>query len=95
MLTGKYQGDIFTNIGTESRHKMTKIDKGVPIPEPIKGTRPKSSPMYLLEVGDSFFSERKYASTCVSHYAAKLGRKFVSRTVTENGVKGKRIWRTK
>jgi hypothetical protein len=74
---------------------MTKIDKGVPIPEPIKGTKQRSSPMYLLEVGDSFFSVRKGAATCLSHYAAKLGWKFVSRTVTENGVKGTRIWRTK
>jgi len=75
---------------------VVKINKGIPMP----GARVASLtlPFDQLDVGDSFFVEDKPADvrSKVSRY--KRNHKTVGlscRIVTENGVKGIRVWRTK
>lgn len=73
-----------------------KIEKGVPIPP--GGGRPTAPyPFDKMEVGDSFFTAGEKAQSRISNsaknYATKKGVKFTTRTVTEGGVKGARIWR--
>lgn len=77
-----------------------KIDKGVPMPggKGINGT--SKYPFRDMEVGDSAFfagsgpsgAEKNSADMWAKYN--KNGCRFASRTVTENGVKGVRIWRT-
>ena len=69
------------------------IDNSVPIPLSRLAGR---WPFGQLEVGQSFFTTdfdvRGVASRTVKLRAQ--GRKFVSRTVTEGGETGVRVWRT-
>lgn len=73
-----------------------KIDKNVPMPP-----KPASRHIYpwdAMEVGDSFFApDPKGELVRAQSYpeGKKRGVKFASRTVTENGVKGVRIWRVR
>ena len=72
------------------------IEKGVPIPESRGGGRGKY-PFREMEIGDSFFVAGKSTakfSAHVHHHRKRHGLKFTTRTVTEDGVKGVRIWRT-
>jgi hypothetical protein len=68
---------------------MITIDKNIPIPE-LRG-RKRLLPLGEMEVGDSFFT------TATSHASIRtaphLPKRFTIRTVTENGVKGLRVWR--
>lgn len=64
-----------------------KIEKGIPMPA-RRGTTGVA--WGAMEIGDSAFIPR------TNVYYAGRGRngfKFRSRTVTENGVKGVRVWR--
>lgn len=79
---------------------MIKINKRKPIP-PIdrKGAgRPCKYPWREMGAGDSFFiplneaSPRNMARLAVQR-RHRSGEKYVTRTVTEKGVKGTRIWR--
>ena len=67
-----------------------KIDKGIPIPRP--GTA--KYPLDEMEIGDSIFIEGKKSDRFGSVIAFYKPKKFVTRTVEENGAKGIRIWRT-
>lgn len=85
---------------------LPKFDKNVPIP-PRKSRRGrpgvKRSPMWFLEVGESYFapfSEKKPAN--VAAYARVVKRRsafegkprtFEVHETTENGVEGVRVWR--
>jgi hypothetical protein len=71
-----------------------QIEKGIPVPsgsEKIGEIYPTRS----MEVGDSFFvtnPPKSFQSNVV--YAARLkGMKLATRTVTEDGVVGIRVWR--
>lgn len=71
-----------------------QIDKGVPLPK----RRLPSEPMYpwrSMEIGDSFFVEKRGASMTKQALAAgkASNRKFITRSVEENGVTGIRVWR--
>jgi hypothetical protein len=80
------------------------IDKGIPIPTP-RGRGRRHSGMTLamktMDVGDSFIypaDGRKtppinVAGRQARYVAASTGRKFVCRTVIENGQKVVRVWR--
>jgi len=74
---------------------MIKVDKNKQIPKnPMK-----KYPWDLLKVGDSFFHECSIqqltsAATRWRKYQ-QVNQKHTARTVTENGKKGARIWRTK
>lgn len=72
---------------------MTKIDKGVPIPEILESRGPKSEfPYREMEVGDSFFVERDYLKfrANVSNWNAKLKPKKFIYAKEESGT---RVWR--
>ena len=70
-----------------------KIDKHIPIPP----RRSQKYPLLDLEIGDSFFVPDKTASmlsaTIAPLRAQYPDRTFVARSVTENGVRGARLWR--
>lgn len=65
-----------------------KIDKDIPIPVGPMGSK---YPLGKLEVGDSFFIEGQ--KTLSGVFGQHKPKKFSVRTVTENGVKGVRVWR--
>lgn len=71
----------------------TQIDKGVPVAEKASGkNRPRTNPLWSLEVGDSVVIPVK-AQENVASRAGRItresGRRFVTRKV-EGGV---RVWR--
>jgi len=71
---------------------MFEIQKGLPIPPKSQGRYPCKYPLSQMEVGDSFFvPEPGHPNT--KGRAETLGFKFTTRVVTENGVKGTRVWR--
>ena len=70
-----------------------KIEKN--IPPPTKSATP-SSKFAAFEVGDSAFFPDAVGATIaptVSYYGRRNNKKFTTRTVTEGGVKGIRVWR--
>ena len=79
-----------------------KIDKGVPVPAAF--TAKEKFPWLQMSVGDSFFAPN-YAQAkhlrkngekplSVTFPRTKVpGSKWVTRTVTENGIRGVRVWR--
>lgn len=73
-----------------------RIDKGVPIPERWGANTKKGRPWRQLQIGDSFFEpggKHPAMAACAKvHQSRGLG-KFVVRTVTEEGVRGVRVWR--
>ena len=74
---------------------MIPIDKGIPVAKDTRG-KPRKYPMEDLEVGDSFFAEGRKSGDIgpvLARARKSTGRKFTSRTVTENGVIGTRVWR--
>lgn len=78
-----------------------KIDKDIPIPTRPRKNGEFTETLALLEVGDSFFCTVKHNGVPGRITGAKRygrvpnGHKFVTRAVTENGVQGVRVWRTK
>lgn len=71
-----------------------KIDKGIPIH--ARATNGGGWSMFAkMEVGDSIFRDGVSSTTgsnAARTYGRYHGRRFTVRTVTENGVKGVRIW---
>ena len=70
------------------------IDKGVPLPA-CKG---KYAWVSVMQIGDSAFlagidAQRAYGA--IKYAMRRCGFKFTLRTVTEDGVKGVRVWRVK
>jgi hypothetical protein len=70
---------------------MLKIDKNVPKPPVSRGNR--KYPFSQMEIGDSIFIAGKRSSGVPSLFPRHGAKKFSVRTVTENGVKGVRVWR--
>lgn len=81
---------------------MQKVDKGIPFPAIGKSGRPAKHPFSQMEIGDSAFfpgattkpsgpNGKPYRAA--SSYGRWSGRKFIARSVTEDGVDGLRIWR--
>ena len=66
------------------------IEKNVPAPA---NPRRRKYPFAEMEVGDSFFAPNIKISSVTYSFARHPGKKFTARTVTENGVKGFRVWR--
>lgn len=74
-------------------HNEIKIEKNVPLP-----MCPARFPFTAMEVGDSFFAANvtgSALSNASSHSRQRLGHKYTTKTITENGVIGARIWRIK
>ena len=73
---------------------MIHIERGVKLLDRTYGSA--MYPFTRMEVGDSFFVNGKTSNTLLNasyYYSRNSGKKFTTRTVTENGVKGARIWR--
>ena len=77
---------------------MIAIDKSIPLPtDESKHSSKRIYPFPTMEIGDSFFAPGKKPvdlNGVVQRHKAK-GKDFTSRAVTENGVTGCRVWRTK
>jgi hypothetical protein len=67
-----------------------RVDENVPIPP----RRQHFYPWAKMKVGDSFFAPRRTAALA-GQIARKTTMVFTGRNVTENGVRGARIWRVK
>ena len=69
---------------------MVKIDKGIPVPKETRKRKPKY-PLAVMDIGDSFFTDKNIKGL-VSRFAKADGaKKFVVRQEGE----GIRVWRTK
>lgn len=69
-----------------------KIDHNVKIPTTtLRGKYPWRE----MKKGDSFFSEKKHLSGISAAAALRIGNgcKFVTKSVTESGKNGTRVWR--
>lgn len=66
-----------------------KIEKGIEIPARKWGKKGIEFPFSKMDVGDSFFTDKKYHVVVASKCSNKLGMKFMSRAVDG----GFRIWR--
>lgn len=72
------------------------IDKTIPVPNVWNrhdDRSPLGGALSKLEVGDSVFAAGKTHRTVSGFFIQRRPKKFAARTVTENGVKGLRIWR--
>ena len=76
---------------------MTKILKGIPLP-PSNAGRKQSHPFAEMEVGDALDVPAKNfncATAAAVYWRRKFpDRKFVGRTINENGRTVYRFWRT-
>jgi len=76
---------------------MITIDKDKPIPKLSGRGAPRKYPFDELAVGESFFVPGKKSTDLGGSIGGARhrlpGRKFRTRTVTENGVDGVRVWR--
>ena len=85
-----------------------KVEKSVPLPEGAHNPFKKGAskfPVRHMKVGDSFFAPGYTPASIASglHNAAArfreiskketVSRKFIRRSVTEDGVEGTRVWR--
>lgn len=67
-----------------------RIQKNVPIPQNKIASK---YPFKDMEIGDSFFASGIPATYISLHSRMLRPMKFSCRTVTENGVRGLRVWR--
>ena len=71
-----------------------KIDKGVPLPAKIHHRDGIIPTLRVLEINDSFFMrQRNGLQTYLYKASGMAGIRISTRTVTENGIKGVRVWR--
>lgn len=80
-----------------------KIDHNIPMPPAALGGA--RYPFRTMEVGDSFFvpvrpgqtvrSVQTRVSSAASVSGERMGRKYATRTIRDNGSSGVRVWRTK
>lgn len=70
-----------------------KIDKGIPVPTGHCKSKGMTYVLRKMEVSDSMFVAGSTPNRVIGVAARLTPWKFLSRTVTENGVKGVRVWR--
>lgn len=75
------------------------FDKNIPLPTNSGAGRPRTNAVYLMDIGDSFFTpvsdkqEQHSIRTKAINAAKYVGFKVLTRKVIENGEIGIRIWR--
>lgn len=69
---------------------MIKIDKGIPAPA---SGRHLKYPFAMMEIGDSFFVPTTTSSNILVCAYKHRPKRFTTRSVVENGVRGIRVWR--
>lgn len=67
-----------------------KIEKNVSMPTQNGRTK---YPLGVMEIGDSFFLVGRNSQSVSGSFGLLRPKKFSVRTLTENGIKGVRIWR--
>jgi hypothetical protein len=76
---------------------MFEVRKDIPMPVATREgfAKPSKYPFATMEVGDMFFvpAAKKSFSSLTSAAGKRLGRKFSTRAVSENGVEGIGCWR--
>lgn len=65
------------------------IQKGLPTPN----KRLNRYPFAKMEVGDSFFAPLTPSASILTSARRHLPKRFTTRSVVENGVRGVRVWR--
>lgn len=76
---------------------MSEIKIDTDIPVPTGGTC--KYPLRAMKIGDSFFAPGRASQSITGSFAHARQRmnaptaKWTTRTITENGVKGVRVWR--
>ena len=70
-----------------------KIDRNMPIPAQARRSSLKY-PFADLDIGESFFVPGRTGAQLSGFISWNRPKKFATRTVIENGVKGVRVWRT-
>ncbi len=65
------------------------IEKGLPTPN----KRLTRYPFAGMEVGDSFFAPLTLAASILTSARRHHPKRFTTRSVVENGVRGVRVWR--
>lgn len=65
------------------------IQKGLPTPN----KRLNRYPFSKMEVGDSFFAPHTPAASILTSARRHRPKRFTTRSVVENGVRGVRVWR--
>lgn len=68
-----------------------KIETGVPTPP--RAQKRRKYPLGDMSVGDSFFVPGGDSQTIGASWRRFKPKLFTARTVTENGIKGVRVWR--
>lgn len=69
------------------------IQQGIPAPDVY--TPPRRYPLREMQPGDSFFIPSTHLGglyKCISHFRDRL---YTSRVLTEDDVRGRRVWRLK
>lgn len=76
---------------------MFDVRKNIPLPTAVREgfAKPSKYPFATMDVGDMFFvpDAKKSFSSLASAAGKRLGRKFSTRAVTDNGVEGIGCWR--
>ena len=67
------------------------IEKGIPIPDLRVGTR--RSLLNQMEIGDSVFFDGQTSRRIAGNFSILAPKRFVCRQLTENDIKGVRVWR--
>lgn len=72
-------------------HPMSIVEENIELPMKIT-RKPKSLPYDQLEVGQSFWTNKKHINT--TDWSKRTGFKFTSRAeLGPNGEPGRRVWR--
>lgn len=69
---------------------IAKIEKGIPVPAHHPSTK---FPLAVMEIGDSFFVVGVTIVSLHQGFRRHRPKRFISRTVVEEGVRGVRVWR--
>lgn len=73
---------------------MIKIDKGIPLPtNRFKSGPTRKYPWLEMQIGDSFVAPKRLVNTNAN--ARYAPRRFLVRTIVEDGQKVFRVWRVK
>jgi hypothetical protein len=73
-----------------------EIARNIAVPETLIRREPRGYPYHDLEVGESFLVQASATKSARDKFRLKnkiQGKRFVSRTVIEDGVVGVRVWR--
>lgn len=80
----------------KSNNGLWEIARGVEVPKKVESRKRRGYPYEELEVGESFWVPAGPVKSARDRFRLKNkihGKRFISRTATENGEVGIRVWR--